>query len=70
MARIDSNTLTKQIAEFICELRIENSFTTDMAKKMEMNSDYDYDSLVATANFKAAQYKKVKNQPMTCATCR
>jgi hypothetical protein len=60
MARIDSNTLTKQIAEFICELRIENSFTTDLAKIMEMNSAYDYDALVATADFRTAQYKKVK----------
>ena len=37
MARIDSNNLTKQIAEFISELRIEKSFTTDLANTMEMN---------------------------------
>jgi hypothetical protein len=60
MARINKNEYTKQIAEFICNLKCENTFTSHLAKTLGMNQDYDYDALVTTSEFRSAELNAVK----------
>ena len=62
MARINENDFTRQIAEFICNLKCENTFTSHLANTLGMNQDYDYDALVTTSAFRATQLKLVKKQ--------
>jgi hypothetical protein len=60
MARINKNEYTKQTAEFICNLKCENTFTSHLAKTLSMNQDYDYDALVTTSEFRSAELNAVK----------
>ncbi len=60
MARIiNKNEFTRQIAEFICNLKCENTFTSNLANILGMNHDYDYDALVTTSEFREAELKLV-----------
>jgi len=60
MARINKNEYTKKIAEFICNLKCDNTFTSHLAKTLGMNQDYDYDALVTTSEFRSAELNAVK----------
>ena len=60
--RLNSNLITKELIKFFIELKDTNSFTTEIAKILEVNNQYNYESLLLDAkNFIMLDNKITKN---------
>jgi len=44
--RLSNNTFTKNILDFMCMVKDHNSFTTEIANLLNLNSDYDSTALI------------------------